>query len=139
MENSADYLYEIVRHAAGAGWPMVSSCIKDDYGLQIYHSYTILDAIEIGPTKLIKIMNPWGTETYTGPWNKKDYRWTHSYRIESQVDIEGDAIHYIPLEIFKDSFIESYISLYNEDWKKHEHHMYLNAKKVSFTVKSSVT
>ena len=72
-------------------------------------------------------MNPWGTETYTGPWNKNDYHWTHGYRIDSNNDLEGDAIHYMPLDVFKSSFYEIYVNLYSDDWKKHEFHMNLNA------------
>ena len=37
--------------------------------------YTVFSAHEIGGEKLIRIRNPWGAETYTGPWRDADSRW----------------------------------------------------------------
>ena len=39
------------------------------------HIYTVIDAIEVGGWKLIRIRNPWGREEYNGAWNDNDSRW----------------------------------------------------------------
>jgi hypothetical protein len=47
---------------------------------------------------LIKVMNPWGSDEYTGPWNDEDSRWTAEYK--RQVDLvvdDADGIFFIPL------------------------------------------
>ena len=54
---------------------------EDTYGLPNNHAYTILGTAVIKtPTgddraRLIRIRNPWGVDSYNGPWNDNDNRW----------------------------------------------------------------
>lgn len=59
---------------------MVSSCVAANYGLQDAHAYSLLAGVTLGGEKLLKVMNPWGKEKYTGPWNDNDSRWTDAYK-----------------------------------------------------------
>jgi len=54
--------------------------VKNDHGIAFSHAYTILGVEEItlsgGSTQqLLKMRNPWGSETYTGPWADRDIKW----------------------------------------------------------------
>jgi len=64
---------------------MAAACLKDAYGLQNNHAYTILDAIVLTKDglpyqKLLKMRNPWGNEAYTGPWSDGYEGWTPDLR-----------------------------------------------------------
>ena len=47
--------------------------IKSDLGIANSHAYTVLGTLQIGEgaeaTRLIKMRNPWGHESYHGPWS----------------------------------------------------------------------
>lgn len=75
-EISDDDIHDVVYESKGKSWPMVASCTVANYGLQSAHAYALTDAVIINGTKLIKVMNPWGKEQYTGPWSDNDSRWT---------------------------------------------------------------
>jgi hypothetical protein len=48
---------------------------------------------------LIKVMNPWGKDEYTGPWSDNDSRWTEEYKRQVNLVInDNDGIFYIPLK-----------------------------------------
>ena len=46
-------------------------------------------------TRLLKLHEPWGTDTYTGPWNDKDPRWTDELRAEANA-LLGKAAPWVP-------------------------------------------
>ena len=101
---SDDDVHEAVVESQGRDWPMVSSCTTANYGLQSSHAYALLGGYTLGGTKLIKVMNPWGKETYTGPWNDHDSRWTPEFMKEVNMEIADDGIFFLPISIFRDSF-----------------------------------
>ena len=50
-------------------------------GIACSHAYTVLGTIELDDgTKLLKIRNPWGSESYTGDWSDESDTWTQSAR-----------------------------------------------------------
>ena len=58
------------------------------------HAYTVLEAKQLtkGPkrgTKLIKVRNPWGSETYNGPWSDKSNLW--DAQSKEEVDLVDDS------------------------------------------------
>jgi len=56
---------------------MSASCVTTENGLVAYHAYTLLAAFKLSNgVKLIKMRNPWGKETYTGPYCDTCSDWT---------------------------------------------------------------
>jgi len=53
---------------------------QNDIGIPYMHAFTINGTKQLSDgTKLIRIRNPWGSETYKGPFSDKgedDERWT---------------------------------------------------------------
>ena len=50
-------------------------------GLAMGHAYTVLGVVEVKDangtaTRLVKLRNPWGSETYKGPWCDSCHEWT---------------------------------------------------------------
>ena len=52
--------------------PGTSNTQRSDLGIVGNHVYTILDTEEVLGNKLIRMRNPWGRETYSGPWRDDD-------------------------------------------------------------------
>ena len=54
-------------------------------GITQAHVYTVLDTHEIDSKKLLRIRNPWGVETYKGPWSDDDTsNWDASLQNKAQ-------------------------------------------------------
>jgi len=51
-----------------------------EFNLSKSHAYTILDYVSHEGLDLIKIRNPWRSESYKGPYHDGDSRWTESLR-----------------------------------------------------------
>ena len=55
-------------------------------GLAQAHVYTVLDAHEVDGERLLRIRNPWGSETYKGPWSDDDTsNWDRSLQGRAQI------------------------------------------------------
>jgi len=58
----------------------------NSYGLAPGHAHTIVSAHILRNSlggvvaRLYRIRNPWGSDSYTGPWSDNDSRWTAAYR-----------------------------------------------------------
>ena len=51
--------------------------MQNDIGVAYGHAYTVIDtALLDDGTRLIKMRNPWGSETYHGPWGDDSHLWT---------------------------------------------------------------
>jgi hypothetical protein len=48
--------------------------------------------------------NPWARETYQGPWNDLDKRWTPSLRKQVNFVDANEGIFYLPVNIFREAF-----------------------------------
>lgn len=110
-------LYNTIIEAYGNRWPMVSSCINGEYGLQSAHAYSLVEGVTVGGTQLVKVMNPWGAEKYTGPWNDNDSRWTDAYKRQVNLVVADDGIFYMPLSVFRSAFATTQVAMYNDNWK----------------------
>ncbi|XP_049878318.1 calpain-D isoform X2 [Pectinophora gossypiella] len=69
---------------------------EDEYqrlGLRPRHAYSVLDVVEIaGPTRLLRLRNPWGHYTWRGAWAHACQRWTDdAKRAVAAVAINADA------------------------------------------------
>ncbi|RVE46808.1 hypothetical protein evm_008516 [Chilo suppressalis] len=55
-------------------------------GLRPRHAYSVLDVVEVaGPTRLLRLRNPWGHYTWRGAWAHGCPRWTEEARRAVQV------------------------------------------------------
>lgn len=61
--------------------------------------------------------NPWGSETYTGPWNDQDTQWTEEFQAQVNHIRADDGTFYIPLDNFRNAFTWYNIAMYSDDWK----------------------
>ena len=67
---------------------------QNPVGLAYGHAYTVVEAKQLTKgrrrgTKLIKLRNPWGKETYSGPWSDKNNLWDNQSKEE--VDLVDDS------------------------------------------------
>jgi hypothetical protein len=104
---------------------------KNDHGIAFSHAYTILGVEEITLTggskkKLIKMRNPWGTESYTGPWADSDSRWDQTSSAEKEriglVKTIYDGVFFMDLPTFKESFMFTSIA---QDLSTYHHNYFL--------------
>lgn len=52
-------------------------------GLANSHAYALLSVHTLSNgVRLVKTSNPWGLDSFTGPWSDKDSRWTTALRAE---------------------------------------------------------
>lgn len=86
-DQSDNEFYDTIDDANKRKWPVVAACVKKIYGLNDFHAYTVIDVVTLNfrgraktVQKLIKLRNPWGTETYNGGWNDTDSRWTEALK-----------------------------------------------------------
>ena len=74
------------------------------------HAYTVLEAKQLtkGPkkgTKLIKVRNPWGSETYNGPWSDKSNLWDAQSKEEVDlVDDSKDGLFWTDIDTYLANF-----------------------------------
>lgn len=55
----------------------------------------------------MRIRNPWGSETYTGPYYDKDSVWTEELKKEANYIDSDDGLWWIKAEDFHESFEET--------------------------------
>lgn len=95
---------------------MAAACSRANYGLTSAHAYALIDVVQLGSTKLVKVYNPWGKEEYDGPWNDKDRRWTSSYKARVNLDATDNGAVWMPLDVFRASFDGYHVNAYNDNW-----------------------
>lgn len=67
-------------------------------------------------TDLIKLRNPWGKETYTGPYSDTSNDWTESLKEQvGDFEIEDDGSFYIDALTFVNEFKSLAINFYEHD------------------------
>lgn len=68
------------------------------------HAFTINGTVELSDgTKLIRARNPWGKETYKGPWgdyNNEDWRWTAEFKEKANFINADDGLWWTTAEIY---------------------------------------
>lgn len=92
------------------------------YGIAPSHAYTIVSAHVIRETNgaikdyLYRIKNPWGSDSYSGPWHDGDGRWNAYYRSQVPYVNSNDGYFFMS----KDDLLRAYyyfqINFQNENW-----------------------
>lgn len=66
--------------------------------------------------KLIKMRNPWGRYTYTGPWSNSSDLWTPEFKKQADFGEADHGIFYTPLENWTSEFMNLTVA-HTGDWK----------------------
>ena len=95
--------------------------VKSDVGIANSHAYTVLGTQELttedGTTqRLVKMRNPWGNETYHGPWSDGNQVWTDDLRDEAGHEIKNDGIFFMPVENYHEQVETTFISRDTTGW-----------------------
>jgi len=69
--------------------------------------------------------NPWARETYEGPWNDLDKRWTPALRQQANAVDKNEGIFFLPVDIFREAFQYYYVGMY-QNWQ--ENRFFIGAK-----------
>ncbi len=103
-----------------AGSPGGDDSHRDPNGLVLGHAYTVIGVVQLedsNRTKILKIRNPHGKDSWKGPWSDNDERWQQGNNAELakfRVD-RGDGIIHMDLDTFMTSFSECAISYDTEN------------------------
>lgn len=70
----------------------------NQYGLVYNHSYTLLGSAQLSNgTRLVKMRNPWGKETFNGNWSDYSNYWTNKFREEVGSVKKDDGIFFMEI------------------------------------------
>ena len=90
----ADNAFDTIHTYNQRNFPMTAGCCKTAgtplpgktetlgrHGIISGHAYTLLDTAVVNGTQIIKMRNPWDSESYNGPWSDSDTeKWTPENR-----------------------------------------------------------
>ena len=94
---------------------------QNQVGLAFGHMYTVFSAHEVGGQKLVRVRNPWGAETYHGPWKDGDSRWEQPISANSDTTFrqhftdlgiymeKNDGFFFIDHSTYYENFIETVV------------------------------
>ena len=86
---------------------------QNHVGLAKSHAYTVLGVVEVTDsrgrkTRLVKMRNPWGKETYKGPWCDSCHEWSEETEQQAGLMKSDDGVFFMPINYYqryvKDSF-----------------------------------
>ena len=95
-----------------------------DLGMANSHAYTVLGLLELGDgedggttTRLVKMRNPWGYETYHGPWSDSDdSAWSEDLLDEAGHKISNNGVFFMPIEQYHQQIQTTFISRDTTGW-----------------------
>lgn len=90
------------------------------HGLVTGHLYTVLGVVDLssaGGPKLLKLRNPWGSETYKGPWRDDDPQWTDEFKKMAKLVVADDGIFHMTVDTYVTHFTSMEVCQYSDDWK----------------------
>ena len=87
-------------------------------GLAMGHAYTVLEAKQLtNGTKLIKVRNPWGRETYNGPWSDKSDKWDAQSKKEVDLVVDSeDGLFWTDIDTYLANFEYTSINYDARGW-----------------------
>ena len=99
-----DELWDYIDSKLAKNW-MITTCshigpgsdqVQNHDGLPYSHAYTVLGTVRLSDeTKLYKIRNPWGSETYHGDWSDNSEKWTEQFKQEAGHVSRDDGIWFM--------------------------------------------
>lgn len=103
----------------------VDTASNPPHGLAGGHAYSVLGAYSLKDSqgtvraRLLRVRNPWGTDSYSGPWGDNDSRWTTAYK--SQVPFSqntNDGYFFIEISDFVNAFNYFQVNYIHDDWSQ---------------------
>jgi len=124
FKNNNDLLWKIVTEGMNKNYPMVGGTYQNNSAFNVTdgHAETCLGSLILrNPdgsehAKLIKMRNPWGRYTYTGPWSNSSDLWTPEFKKQADFGEADHGIFYTPLENWTSEF-ENLTVAHTGDWK----------------------
>jgi hypothetical protein len=95
-------------------------------GLVNGHAYNVLDIVVLSNgQRLVKMQNPWSSETFTGDWSDGSYLWTDAFKAEVGWTSANDGMFFMSFEDYYSQASESYLSFDTTNMKE-SHFLMLN-------------
>ena len=83
------------------------------------HVYTILDTQDVFGNKLIRMRNPWGRETYSGPWRDDDAsNWDPFLRSLVDHEDRNEGIFWIDYLTYHSEFVSTSVHFDTTEMKQ---------------------
>lgn len=88
------------------------------YSLVAGHAHTILDYWTLKDVfgnvqyRLLRIRNPWGSDSYTGPWSDGDSRWTTWYKSQVPYANSNEGNFFMEVSDFVKAFYYFTVNYY---------------------------
>ena len=95
-------------------------CDKDAYrsmGLVARHCYTVLNVTNELGIRMIKLRNPWGTESWKGDWGPTSNLWTPETRVQLNSPHTNDGTFWMTYPDFINYFVCVDVCKALQDWK----------------------
>lgn len=110
--------WSVIEEADSMDYTMTATCIYNINGLANYHAYTLLSVHELqSGVQLIRMRNPWGSETYNGPYSDGSDDWSDQDKNDVEYIDEDDGKFYMLFEDFLAAFPSYQIAMFNEDFE----------------------
>jgi hypothetical protein len=114
------------KHMVGTDTPYSSR-----YGLVAAHAYSVVGHYKIKDASgkvvanLLRIMNPWNKDKYTGPWSDQSDLWTDEYKAQVPFTNDNmDGAFYIDIDSWVYGFNYYTITYVDESWKHSYYEVY---------------
>ena len=92
-------------------------------GIAQSHGYSLLSTHVVAGNKLVKARNPWGVESYVGPWSDEDARWTKELLQEVNHSLnKEDGLFFMDLDTLFAEF-EYVTANYNTEGWSYDYHL----------------
>jgi len=75
-------------------------------GIVAGHAYSLLDAQQVGPNRIIQTRNPWGHFEWDGDWGDHSSLWTDAYKEQVGFEEKDDGMFWMNLADFRKTFDE---------------------------------
>jgi calpain-15 len=91
--------------------------VQNSFGLAQSHAYTVLSLIQLTDhIRLVKMRNPWGSETYHGDWSDGSDLWTDEYKEAAGYVDADDGLFFITIEDYHSGVSETFFNKDVTDW-----------------------
>jgi hypothetical protein len=100
-----------------AGTPAGSDTTTNSDGLVQGHAYNILDILELSNgQRLVKMQNPWSSESFHGDWSDESGLWTDELKAEANWTSADDGVFFMSFEDYFSQCSETYFNYDVSDW-----------------------
>ena len=103
--------HDLAHNIIQAGSPQGDDSITSAAGIVQGHNYVVLGVIELSTgDRLVRLRNPWGSETYIADWSDESDKWTSDLRDEAGATQADDGIIFMSIEDYHEEFSETAVN-----------------------------